>query len=234
VTSASLRERDIERAWLRHEPLRARVTPEARRAVSAFKRQIDGDADRLKDALRVHVPMLCDWTKLGPRNRERKFPRIKEALSPAEVVCIDGVLLVLWLQSFGPLLANDDPSYRQDCVLVLGMVAQRLRGSLRWNGFPILEAPDQHVAPNVPTVSRHLCRRSALPGRAQLPLCGPRDDRGPAARDAVRADRPRAHGRFTDKSTESGQDDGPPNRAGVDVAFREHGRPRPGGRRGGG
>jgi hypothetical protein len=110
--------------------------------VSAFKRQIGGDADRLKGVLRSHVPMLCDWTKLGPRNRERKLPRIQEALSPAGVVCIDGELLVLWTQSFGPLLLTNDPSYRQDCVLVLGMVAQRLRGSLRWNGFPILEAPD--------------------------------------------------------------------------------------------
>ena len=71
-----------------------------------------------------------------------KFPPIQESLRPAEVVCIDGDLLVLWLRPFGPLLQSNDPSYRQDCVLVLGMIVSRVAGELRWNGFPIFEAPD--------------------------------------------------------------------------------------------
>ena len=139
------RTRQIDAAWARHrpDPSRARViTPEARRAVRLFKQQIDGDADRVKAALRGCAPLILDWTKKGPRGRARKFPPIQESLSPAEVVCIDGELLVLWLRPFGPLLQSNDPSYRQDCVLVLGMVVSRQRGSLRWNGFPIFEAPD--------------------------------------------------------------------------------------------
>jgi hypothetical protein len=71
---AVTRERQIDAAWLRHEPLRARVTPEARRAVAAFKRQIDDDADRVKDVLRVRASLILDWTKKGPRGRERKLP----------------------------------------------------------------------------------------------------------------------------------------------------------------
>ena len=69
-----------------------------------FKQQIDGDADRVKAALRGCAPLILDWTKKGPRGRARKFPPIQESLRPAEVVCIDGELLVLWLRPFGPLL----------------------------------------------------------------------------------------------------------------------------------
>lgn len=114
--------------------------------VRLFKQQIDGDADRVKAALMSVSPLILDWTKKGPRGRERKLPPIKEALRPAEVGCIDGDLLVLWLRPFGPLLQSNDPSYRQDCILVLGMIVSRQRGSLRWNGFPIFEAPDHMLA----------------------------------------------------------------------------------------
>ena len=70
----------------------------------------------------------------------------ESSLRPAEVVCIDGELLVPWLRPFGPLLLEQDPIYREDCGLVLGMIVSRQRGSLRWNGFPIFEAPASRVA----------------------------------------------------------------------------------------
>ena len=92
---AVTRECQIDAAWLRHEPRRSRVTPEARRAVAAFKRQIDGDADRVKAALMRVSSLILDWTKKGPRGRERKLPPIKDALRPAECMIMDAELLVL-------------------------------------------------------------------------------------------------------------------------------------------
>jgi len=44
---AAPRERELEKAWRQHQPERARVPLEARRAVREFKARIAPDADRI-------------------------------------------------------------------------------------------------------------------------------------------------------------------------------------------
>jgi hypothetical protein len=127
--------------------LAARVTPEARRAVRAFKESIAPDAERIKVAIRGWaLPAIHDWMKMGSLNRERKLSRIKNVLAPAAVDNCGGGLTVMWLECHGQLVLVDDPRFRQDCVLVVGAVGTRLRGAIRWASFPIFEAPDHMLA----------------------------------------------------------------------------------------
>lgn len=145
---AATRERQVEAAWRQHEPLRARVSPEARRAVRVFKQQIAPEAARIKDVLKISASLgpIDAWSKLGPLNRERKLAKIKTALSPASVDNVGGDLLVLWLEAHGQLIQVDDPSFQQEVVLVVAAVGTRLRSAIRWTSFPVFEAPDHMLA----------------------------------------------------------------------------------------
>ncbi len=150
---AATRERQIERAWAQHEPERARAPPSARRAVAAFKARLAPDAERIKGALRGSaLPLIDDWAKKGSPGRERKLRRIKAALGWAAVDDTGGALRVLWLEPRGQMVLIpgsqpwDHPSFAQDSVLVVGAVASRQNGRIRWSGFPVLEVPDHALA----------------------------------------------------------------------------------------
>ena len=143
---ALAREREIEAAWRQHEPQRARVPPEARRAVTRSRARIAGDAEGIKLALaRVALPLVDAWAKRGALDRGRKLLKIKAALSPPW-----SMMLAARCLFFGSNRAADvwvsHPSFKQDCVLVIGAVGSRLRGSVRWSAFPALEVPDHALA----------------------------------------------------------------------------------------
>ena len=143
---ASARERDIERAWRIHAPERAGVPAEARRAVRSFKAAIAPDGAKVKTALRGADPLVSSWAKKGALDRGRKLLKIKAALAPAAVDDAGGALLVLWLEARGQMVLVDHPSFQQDCVIAIGAVASRLRGSVRWSSFPAIEVPDHALA----------------------------------------------------------------------------------------
>ena len=143
--SAALREREVEKAWLQHEPWR-RI--EARRAATAFKASIAGDAAKVKRALGGNaLPLVDGFMRRGALGRPRKLLNIKAALSPAHIATVDGGLLVQWQESRGPMLLEvDHPSFQQNCIIVVAAMASRVRGSIRWSSCPVIEVTDHTLA----------------------------------------------------------------------------------------
>ena len=124
-------------------PFARSVPAAARRAVREFKQRIAPDAKRIKHALAgTALPLINDWAKKGSLGRERKLLRIREALAPARIDDAGGALLVMWLEPRGQMVMVDHPSFKQDCVLVVAGLGSRVRGSIRWASFPVVEAPD--------------------------------------------------------------------------------------------
>ena len=138
------RERDIERAWALHEPLRARVPPDARRAASAFKQRIAPNADKIKriyQSLEFRA-LLNDWARKGAVGRERAKRKIVQMLAPAPVDDAGGALMLMWAETRGQMIIVDHPSFRQDCVLVVAAVVERTASGVRDKSFPVVEVPD--------------------------------------------------------------------------------------------
>jgi hypothetical protein len=74
---ARVRESQIERGWLRHEPDRAKVPREVWRNLRTFKRVIAPVADRIEAASddRDRIKgLLYDWTRKGDVGRARQQP----------------------------------------------------------------------------------------------------------------------------------------------------------------
>ena len=146
---AAARERDIERAWRRHEPLRGRVPFAARQATTAFREGLAGDAEKIKRtyASPPFRVLLHDWALKKGIGCETARQKIVRTFTPASVDDVDGSLRLLWLEPRGPMVMLDDPRFKQDCVLVVGALVQRTtRKNVSITSFPVLEVPDHALA----------------------------------------------------------------------------------------
>ena len=141
---ATAREREIERAWALHEPLRARVPPDARRAVARFKERISPDADKIKHTYQSPPfrALLNDWARKGAVGRERAKRKIVEMLAPACVDDVGGPLMLMWAEPRGQMIIVDHPSFAQNCVLAVAAVIERVGRGVRDTSFPVVEVPD--------------------------------------------------------------------------------------------
>ena len=143
------RERELEAAWRRHEPLRAKIPYQARRAAEQFRDSIAGDAERVRLTYRS-APfrrILADWAKAASLGRSQAIQRLASALSPAFVDVADGALRLLWLESYAERLTLiDDPRYDQPAVLIVGALVKRTGRSLgAANGFPCVEVSEHSL-----------------------------------------------------------------------------------------
>jgi hypothetical protein len=141
---AAAREREIERAWRRHDPDRAKVPPRARRAVQAFKERIAPDAAKIKAAYSSTSfrQTVNDWARKKGVGRERALHKIKAAMAPAAVEDAFGALRLTWLESRGQMVLADHPSFRQNCILIVAARISRAGRDVRESGSPALEVPD--------------------------------------------------------------------------------------------
>jgi hypothetical protein len=138
------RERDVERAWLRHEPARARVPNEARRAARAFRDGLARDGDRIK--LTYQSPdfrqLLNDWARKGTIGRGRALARIRASIAPASVDVVGAALTLMWLMPHEGLIRVPLPTFSQPGVLVAAAhVSRGPAGFVREASFPVLETP---------------------------------------------------------------------------------------------
>jgi hypothetical protein len=145
---AALRERQIERAWREHEPERARVPPEARRAAQAFRERIAPGAERFN---RIYLSAefrrtLNDWSMKGPIGRERALCKIKQLLAPAVIDVMDDALLFTWLQPHDGFVRVDHPTFAQSGVIVAAAHISRAARGVRDVSFPIVEIPEHALA----------------------------------------------------------------------------------------
>jgi hypothetical protein len=153
------RERELEAAWRRHEPRRAKVPYPARRAAEAFRESIIGDAEkvRLTYQSKPFRRILADWAKAASLGRSHTTQRLAAAIAPAHVDVISGALRLMWLESHAERLTLiDDPRYDQPAVLIVGALVRRTGRSLSAaNGFPVVEVSEHALrriferAPNI-------------------------------------------------------------------------------------
>jgi hypothetical protein len=143
------RERAVEKAWRRHEPLRGKIPYQARRAAEAFRESIVGDAERVRLTYQSKPfrLILADWAKAASLGRSHAIHRVAAALSPAQVDVIDGALRLMWLEAHAERLTLiDDPRYDQPAVLIVGALVRRTGRSLRAaNGFPCVEVSEHSL-----------------------------------------------------------------------------------------
>ncbi len=149
MPEAAAREREIEAAWRRHEPLRGRVPFAARRAAQAFRDGLAGDAEKIKRtyASPPFRVLLHDWALKKGIGCETARQKIVRLLAPGAVDVVAASLRLLWLEPRGPMVMLDDPRFKQDCVLVVGALVQRTtRKNVSVTSFPVLEVPDHALA----------------------------------------------------------------------------------------
>jgi hypothetical protein len=112
---------EIERAWIAHDPDRARVPPECWRRLRTFKRHIAPAAakvTRVSADEPVLRPLVTDFLFKKKLGKARAMAKLKRILAPATFTVSEGGLMWSWLEPRGPLLNSDRPGEQQDCVLV--------------------------------------------------------------------------------------------------------------------
>jgi hypothetical protein len=143
------RERELEAAWRRHEPRRAKVPYPARRAAEAFREASIGDAEkvRLTYQSKPFRRILADWAKAASLGRSHTTQRLAAAIAPAHVDVISGALRLMWLESHAERLTLiDDPRYDQPAVLIVGALVKRTGRALSAaNGFPCVEVSEHSL-----------------------------------------------------------------------------------------
>jgi hypothetical protein len=144
-------EREIERAWLQHDPARAKITNEAWRALRQFKRTIAPLAARVTaaadDGKRIKA-LMYDYSRKGDVGAQRTFSKLKRHFHPALVERLQKGILWSWLDPRGAMLADaKDEGESQDAILVRYGLAWvvRKRELTAYEAFT-LEAPDHALA----------------------------------------------------------------------------------------
>jgi hypothetical protein len=121
-------EREIDRAWLQHEPIRDRIPSVAWRQLRGLKKQFEPTAVKvtaaLKDEemLRLLVTQCCQRRGMA---RQRLLTSIRRTFPGAEVKVVHkDVLEISWLAPSPPVIAAPrDHGERQNCTLCCYAVA---------------------------------------------------------------------------------------------------------------
>jgi hypothetical protein len=194
---ARVRESQIDRGWLAHEPDRAKVPREIWRDLRTFKRTIAPIADRLDTAStdRERIAgLLYDWTRKGDVGRARALAKLRKHFPLATITFPRQGIMWSWPAPRGCMLI-DPKTYgeAQDAILVRYGFAW-IERRMELNGYEafsievpdhetarlmqrapsvnlprvLMEAQDQFFAADVATVSRHVAHGTSLYLR-----CGP-------------------------------------------------------------
>jgi hypothetical protein len=192
---ARVRESQIERGWLAHEPERARIPREVWRNLRTFKRTIAPIADRLDVAVtdRDRIKgLLYDWTRKGEVGRARALAKLRKHLEWANITFPRSGIMWSWLAPRGCMLIEPkNEGEAHDAILVRYGFAwiERKRELNGYEAFSIelpdhatarlvqrapdvnlarvlMEAQDQFFAADVATVSRHVAHGTSLYLRA--------------------------------------------------------------------
>jgi hypothetical protein len=121
-------ERDIERAWLRHQPERDRIPTEIWRKLRLFKKQFEPTSAKIKAALsdeavlRSLVEQCCNRRGMA---RQRILADTRRRFPGAQVkIAHKDVLEISWLAPSPAVIASPkDHGEAQDCTLVCYAVA---------------------------------------------------------------------------------------------------------------
>ena len=121
-------EREIERAWLQHDPQRNAIPPEIWRRLRAIKRTFEPSSQKIKAALGDEEMLNSLVKECCCRRgvaRQRLLANIRRTFPGAEVrIAHRDVLEISWLTPSPPVIADPkNHNERQDCILANYCVA---------------------------------------------------------------------------------------------------------------
>jgi hypothetical protein len=119
---AKVRERQIERAWIKHDPARLKIPSESWRALRRYKSSIAADAARIMAAseatARLRALLIACFRKgTLARQKARAIQALREYISPAVLTASPDALLWAWPEPRGTIIISDDPAKKQDCIV---------------------------------------------------------------------------------------------------------------------
>jgi hypothetical protein len=121
-------EREIERAWLQHDPQRNAIPLDIWRRLRVLKKDLEPTSAKIKAALQDEAllrQMVNQCTRRRGMARVRILSNVRHTFPDAVVKVVDGNILEIgWLASSPPVIANPKaPGQRQQCTLVCYCVA---------------------------------------------------------------------------------------------------------------
>jgi hypothetical protein len=143
-----VRESQIERSWLQHQPERSRIPGSAWRALHCYKASIALDAKRIMAASaetpKLRALLLAAFRKgTLAKQKARAIQRLRDYLAPAVLMLTDDAMLWAWPEPRGSVIISDAPSDRQDCVVMLfGGASAAPRHDLCGYASGSVEVPD--------------------------------------------------------------------------------------------
>lgn len=143
-------EREIELAWLRHEPERNRIPAAIRRRLRALKKEFEPTSMKIKVALNDEEMLSSLVRQCCMRRgvaRQRLLADIRRTFPGAEVKVVHkNILEISWLAPSPPVIASPrDHGEAQDCTLVCYFVAWPSPIGITLRSAWSLEVPD-HAA----------------------------------------------------------------------------------------
>jgi hypothetical protein len=148
---ARVREKQVERSWLQHDPTRGKIPPEAWRALRQFKRQLVPQVQRINKAgadRDIVAKLLRDYSLKAKLGKQRAFAKLIRHFHPAKVEKLHNGILWSFLDPRGALLTDPaDPGEEQDAIISrygLSWVSKK-RQLVGYLAFSI-EAPDHALA----------------------------------------------------------------------------------------
>ena len=162
-------EREIEQAWLQHQPERDRIPSEVWRKLRALKREIEPTSVKIRaalkddEALRLIVKQCCCRRGM---TRKGLLAIVRRAFPGAEIKVVHkDVLEISWLAPSPPVIASPkDHGEAQDCTLVCYCVAWPTPpfGIIRVCSAWSLEVPDHAAGRYLQWMGERADFRSAL------------------------------------------------------------------------
>jgi hypothetical protein len=121
-------EREIERAWLQHEPHRASIPPEIWRRLRVFKKEFEPTSTKIRAALQDESllrQMVEQCTRRRGMARVRMLKAVRRDFPGAAIKVVDGEILeISWIAPSLPVIADPKTcGERQECTLVCYCVA---------------------------------------------------------------------------------------------------------------
>jgi hypothetical protein len=118
-------EREIDRAWLQHDPARNFIPTEIWRRLNAIKQELIPTAAVIEKLLRDQDLALIEQAiRRRGVNRQRLLKELRQALPAATLRISDKEILeIFWLSPKGPIIVDGKAGEAQDCLLACFAVA---------------------------------------------------------------------------------------------------------------
>jgi hypothetical protein len=161
-------EREIERAWLQHDPARDRVPSDIWRQLRSIKREIEPTSLKIRATLqdeKLLHQLVGQCTRRRGMARQRLLKASRRSFPGAAIKLVHGdILEISWLAPSPPVIADPkDHGEAQACTLVCYVVAWPSPfGGIRLCSAWTMECPDHAAGRFLQRAGNHADLRTAL------------------------------------------------------------------------